>query len=211
MRKKTATYIVLAALVCVLMFVIGMRAGQHDKLAIAEERAASTAQMYQAQIASLEHELELERQTEYVLVTYEYKPLPVDYENIGNIMPEETDAVLLAKMYWGEGGAQNTFSQLSACGDCAFNRVKAGYGTLREVITAPNQFMGYNPNNPVDARLYDIAKDTILRQNLAAWEIETFGETLVNTTLPSDFLWFEGNGKVNTFRNAYEGGDHITP
>lgn len=206
MKKKTATYIVLAALVCVLMFVIGMRAGLHDKNAVAEERAAETAQMYQEQVAALEHELELERQTEHVLVTYEYKPLPVDYENIGNIMPEDSDAVILAKMLWGEFNDASDYDQCAAACWNVLNRVDAGYGDLKHVCN-PGQYFGYSPNHPVDADLYAIAREV-----LARWELEKFAvNTDVGRVLPRDYLWFEGRDGKNIFRNAYEGGDHITP
>lgn len=206
MKKKTATYIVLTALVCVLMFVIGMRAGLHDKNAVAEERAAETAQMYQEQIAALEHELELERQTEHVLVTYEYKPLPVDYENIGDIQPDEDDAVLLAKTMWGEYNNAANYNQCAAVCWCALNRVDAGYGDLKSVLTG-GQYHGYNANNPVDADLYAIAVEV-----LARWKLEKFAVNgNVGRVLPTGYLWMEGDNRVNTYRNAYRGGEHITP
>lgn len=33
------------------------------------------------------------------------------------------------------------------------------------------------------------------------------GETDTGRVLPSDYLWFSGDGKHNYFRNAYKGGE----
>ena len=33
------------------------------------------------------------------------------------------------------------------------------------------------------------------------------GETNTGRVLPSDYLWFSGDGKHNYFRNAYKGGE----
>lgn len=194
---------------CILCGIVGIRKGQQDTREADRERWAKIEEEWNAEINALKAELEAEKQIEHIEVEYVYKPLPVDYENIGPEMPTEDEAVLLAKEAYIEAGTGNTFSQISAAMDCPLFRVEAGYGNLKHVISAPGQFAGYNPNNPVDARLYLIAKDTLLRHNLAAWEKEQFGFTLVSTVIPSDYLWFTGDGSVNTFTN--NAGGRITP
>lgn len=212
MKHKKEAKIALLCFSAILLFIVGMRCGLHDGQALeAEERAAIIAEIkagYKKQLSALESELEAERQVDHVEIEYVYTPLPVDYDTAPE-QPEEDDIVLLAKMLYMEAGVSNTFSQIAACADCALFRVEAGYGTLRQVITAPGQFVGYSANYPVDARMYNIAKDTMLRHELAAWERDTFGFTLVSTTIPGDFMWFTGDGCKNTFTN--NNGGRITP
>lgn len=92
---------------------------------------------------------------------------------------EEVD--VLAKMVWGEARGVPSDTEKAACVWCALNRVDQGYGSITTVITAPYQFIGY-----------DAEKD---------------GETNTGRVLPSDYLWFSGDGKHNYFRNAYKGGE----
>lgn len=200
-----------AALVSVTIaaaFVIGMRIGWRI-VTIPEPVSVPTVdtEEYLDRINALEIALAEAQKMEHIV--YEYSPLPVDYANIGTEMPSEDDVVLLAKMFYKEAGIGNTFSQIAACGDCALFRVEAGYGTLSQVITSPGQFLGYNAKNPVDARMYNIAKDCIIRHELAAWERETFGFTMVSTTIPSEYLWFSGDGYKNVFTD--NDGGRITP
>lgn len=175
--KELIAAVLCTILIGVLLFIVGMRCGLHDGQA-------------------LEAELEALRQVDHVEIEYVYTPLPVDYATAPE-QPDEDDIVLLAKMLYMEAGVSNTFSQIAACADCALFRVEAGYGTLRQVITAPGQFVGYSANYPVDARMYNIAKDTMLRHELAKWELDTFGFTLVSTVVPSDYMWFSGDGTRN--------------
>lgn len=197
------------ALVCAfLLFVVGMRCGLHDADILAQEKTDAAVEAavlpYAERITDLETELAAEREIEHVV--YEYKPLPVDYESIGNIQPEETDAVLLAKTMWGEYRDSSNYNQCAAVCWCALNRVDAGYGDLRSVLTT-GQYHGYNKNNPVDAELYAIAVDV-----LARWELEKIAVNgNVGRVLPTGYLWMEGDGRVNTYRNAYKGGERIVP
>lgn len=113
----------------------------------------------------------------------------------------ESDAELLAKMAYGESMAVPTYH--SAYGDrsnayqiactmwTVLNRVDAGWGTIREVITAKKQFVGYHESNPVDPDLLNLAYEI-----LGDWSCET--ERL--RTLPSDYLYFRGDGTYNYFR-----------
>ena len=85
----------------------------------------------------------------------------------------------------------------------ALNRVDHGYGSLVTVVTAPYQFVGYDADNPVDDEIEALCEDVLSR-----WYAEKDGEADVGRVLPSDYLWFTGDGKRNHFRNAYRGG-HI--
>ncbi len=88
---------------------------------------------------------------------------------------------------------------------CVLNRVDAqGYGmgdTIAEVVTFQGQYAGYSPAFPVTDELYTLAVDVLTR-----WERERTGETDVGRVLPAEYLWFDGDGVTNTYRDAYIGG-----
>ena len=46
----------------------------------------------------------------------------------------------------------------------------------------------------------------MVKDVLHRWNDEKHGETDVGRVLPSDYLWFRGDGKHNHFRNSYNGG-----
>lgn len=120
-------------------------------------------------------------------------------EHIVEVTIETTDVELIAKTVWGEARGLSTLEQ-SAVIWCILNRVDAGYGTIVEVITAPNQFTGYSSSNPVTDEFISLAEDVLTR-----WQMEKLCIGDVGRTLPSDYLWFSGDIQHNYFRNAYSG------
>lgn len=56
--------------------------------------------------------------------------------------------------------------------------------------------------NPIDDEIKALCEDVLTR-----WYAEKDGETDTGRVLPSDYLWFSGDGKHNYFRNAYKGGE----
>lgn len=109
-----------------------------------------------------------------------------------------SDAEMIAKVLYRECPYCSK-EQQSAVVWVILNRVDNGYGTISEVVTAPNQF-DYSAYSPVREDLLEIAKDV-----LARWEREKDGEEDVGRTIPADYLWFTGDGKVNWFRNDFRG------
>lgn len=85
---------------------------------------------------------------------------------------------------------------------CVLNRCDAYGKSVIEVVTAPKQFQGYNPNNPVWDDLVALSEDVLSR-----WYREKDGEESVGRVLPAGYLWFTGDGKRNHFRNEYKGGE----
>ena len=116
-----------------------------------------------------------------------------------DIMINEEEATVLAKMSWGEARGCSDM-EIAATMWCVLNRVDAGYGNLVHVVTAPNQFIGYSKNNPLEDRLYDLAVDVLTR-----WQMEKQGATAeeVGRVLPQEYMWFSGDGIANYFRDAY--------
>ncbi len=113
----------------------------------------------------------------------------------------EEEVTVLAKMVWGEARGVPSDTEKAACVWCALNRVDHGYGTLVTVVTTPYQFVGYDADNPVDDEIEALCEDVLSR-----WYAEKDGEADVGRVLPSDYLWFTGDGKRNHFRNTYRGG-----
>lgn len=114
----------------------------------------------------------------------------------------EEEITVLAKMLWGEARGVKSDAEKAACVWCVLNRVDRGYGPIVEVVTAPYQFVGYDIDNPIDDQIKTLCEDVLTR-----WFSEKKGEADVGRVLPSDYLWFSGDGERNHFRNAYRGGE----
>lgn len=114
----------------------------------------------------------------------------------------DEEAVVLAKMLWGEARGIQSDAEKAAVIWCVLNRVDAYGKSIIDVTTAPNQFVGYRSSNPVDEKLYDLCEDVLGR-----YFAEKNGEQDVGRVLPADYLFFSGDGQHNRFRNAYRGGD----
>lgn len=102
---------------------------------------------------------------------------------------------MLAKTVWGEARGCSKIEQ-SAVVWCILNRVDAGWGTIAEVIAAPNQFHGYNTNFPVTDEIKVLVEDVVTR-----WKLEKTICGDVGRTLPEEYLFFvaDGTGIGNVF------------
>lgn len=114
---------------------------------------------------------------------------------------DQEDINYIAKTLYGECRGISSDMEKAAVAWCILNRVDAGYGdSIAEVVTAPYQFLGYSPDNPLLDELVEIAKDVISR-----WNAEKSGHTEVGRILPPEYLWFIGDGQHNHFRDEYKG------
>ena len=111
------------------------------------------------------------------------------------------EAALLA---WGEYSGSD-YAQRTAPIWCACNRADAWGLTLDEVMHS-DAFHGLLTEREVPAEWYDLARET-----LARWELEKLGYIDVGRTLPSEYLYFGGNGVVNVYRTEYIGGVEYVP
>lgn len=114
----------------------------------------------------------------------------------------DEEVTVLAKMLWGEARGIPSDTEKAACIWCVLNRVDHGMGSIVEVVTAPYQFVGYQEDHPVDPELKALCEDVLSR-----WYREKNGETRVGRVLPSNYLFFTGDGEHNHFRNAYKNGE----
>lgn len=111
------------------------------------------------------------------------------------------EAALLA---WGEYSGSD-YAQRTAPIWCACNRADAWGLTLEEVMHS-DAFHGLLTEREVPEEWYDLARET-----LARWELEKMGYIDVGRTLPSEYLYFSGNGVVNVYRTEYIGGVEYVP
>lgn len=118
-------------------------------------------------------------------------------------IPDElvAEAALLA---WGEYSGTD-YAQRTAPIWCACNRADAWGLTLEEVMHS-DAFHGLLTEREVPAEWYDLARET-----LARWELEKLGYIDVGRTLPSEYLYFSGNGVTNVYRTEYIGGVEYVP
>lgn len=110
-------------------------------------------------------------------------------------------ATALARTVWGEDRGGTTTEQ-AAVAWCVLNRVDSPEfpGDVLSVVSQKGQFDGYDPGYPVEEDILVLCEDV-----LARWELEKLGVGSVGRVLPTDYLFFEGDGQHNYFRREYIG------
>jgi hypothetical protein len=120
----------------------------------------------------------------------------------------ENDIIVTARTLQGEAGCHwIPTAQKAAVVWCILNRYdNGGYASIANVCTAPGQFHGYwdYPYYP-DQEMIDLVKDVFARWELEKTRTAQGDTTPVGRTLPSDYLYFHGDGKYNHFRKTYQG------
>lgn len=123
------------------------------------------------------------------------------------IDPLKADREALARMVWGEARGCSTTEQAAVVW-CVLNRFDsddpyyANCMTLYDIVTQPLQFVGYDPDNPLEPAIQAVVDDV-----LARWMAEKVCVGNVGRVLPAEYLFFTGDGKTNTFRDRYQGGN----
>lgn len=165
------------------------------KLAVAQDEAFVAEESLRIETdRHLVTQRELEEANAYIDILIDEK-YSVDY-TVTNAEIE-----IIAKAVWGEARGCNKLEQ-SAVIWCILNRVDAGYGTIIDVVTAPNQFHGYSSNFTVTDEIRALTKDVIAR-----WKLEKAYGGNFGRTLPSEYLYFSADvtGIGNVFRTKWAG------
>lgn len=116
--------------------------------------------------------------------------------------PEEIE--LIGRTIWGEAEGVTDRDEQAAVAWCILNRVDASGKTIKEVVTAPNQFHGYyRVKGEVPEHFRYLAADVMNR-----WNAEKKGSTDVGRVLPADYLYFIGDGDRNHFAKEYKSTDY---
>ena len=106
--------------------------------------------------------------------------------------PEKTDVALVSRTIWGETRGCPEIEQRAQAW-CILNRVDdPRWGdTIEAVVSAPNQFQGYSPNNPVEP-FEDMAREILILWHRGEREI------------PADMCFCEGRNGHQIFRTTWE-------
>lgn len=126
------------------------------------------------------------------------RPTRVDaVEPISSYTYEDIDAV--ATVIYNEARGVKSDTEKACVAWTILNRVDAGYGSIIEVASSTGQF-AYYPVKHIPDDIYTLAADVILR-----WTEEKNGEENVGRVLPSEYMWFFGDGERNYFRDSFKG------
>ena len=119
----------------------------------------------------------------------------------------DEEARYMAQACFGEGWICQSKTEWAAIYWNILNRVDSDDlyypDDIIGVVTQSAQYHGYDPTNPVLPVLKELALDVIDR-----WQREKQGETDVGRVLPPEYLFFGGDGKHNTFRTEWDGGEY---
>ena len=116
-------------------------------------------------------------------------------------VPDEL-AELAGRAIWGEAGGIPDEAQRAAVVWCACNRADAWDMEIGDVLTV-DQFHGLAIKGEVPPQHVELARDV-----LARWTLEAEGWIDVGRVLPSQYLYFEGDGRVNHFSTQFGGGEY---
>lgn len=106
--------------------------------------------------------------------------------------PDPADVALVSRTIWGEvRGCCEAEQRAQAW--CILNRVDDPRwpGSIEKVVTAPQQFQGYSPNNPEEP-FHEMAREILILWHEGEREI------------PADMCFCSGDGKHQYFRTEWE-------
>lgn len=111
----------------------------------------------------------------------------------------EQDVAFLAKVAFCEARGIESKTEIACVMWTILNRCDNGYGTIKAVVTAPQQFAYYQKAPTVSGYGYDLV--TLARDVLNRWSKEKNGIEDVGRVLPKEYLYFSGDGEHNYFKN----------
>ena len=123
---------------------------------------------------------------------------------VAEYVPNAAEVEALAKLIYGEAGIVPSTTEQAAVVWCVLNRVDDPRfpDTVLEVIEAPYQFSGYDPEYPVKEEFALLAADVLTR-----YRAERDGEENVGRVLPAEYCFFTGDGRRNHFTTEWKSTD----
>lgn len=121
--------------------------------------------------------------------------LTYEYEAVAKYSSHEV--TLVAKTVWGEArGCSRDEQKLVVW--CICNRADAHNQSVEEVVTATNQFVGYDHDHPVEPEIVEVVEEV-----LQAWSCNEEALILPPYATTSNYQYFSGDGAHNWFREEY--------
>lgn len=107
------------------------------------------------------------------------------------------EVTLVAQTIYGEARGCSREEQMLVAW-CICNRADDRDQSVEEVVIAPHQFAGYNPENPVEPEHLEVATEV-----LEAWARGEEALVVPPYATTSEYLFFGGDGEHNWFREEY--------
>ena len=154
-RKHSKQYriaMVQRAVVAILVLVLAIMITSITQRVKYENRIKEINELHQEDLIALRIELRDQYESEIAEIE-KY------YEYGGDVSEIEREAQFIAKVMYGVYRPEHNDSHLRAVAWCIFNRVDnpAYPNSVQSVCQQAKQWMGYSDDNPVIAKLYDIA------------------------------------------------------
>ena len=154
-RKHSKQYriaIVQRAVVAILILVLAIMITSITQRVKYENRIKEINELHQEDLIALRIELRDQYESEI-------NSIKQYYEYGGDVTEIEREAQFIAKVMYGVYRPEHNDSHLRAVAWCIFNRVDnpAYPNSVQAVCQQAKQWMGYSDDNPVIAKLYDIA------------------------------------------------------
>lgn len=197
MRKEGLEYAMMLAVVClaivgVVVVMTSLASADNGSVELPEPEYISADAMVLSRAEAPER-------ANSGLATYE--TFEAALERTKAAVPDEL-AELAGRAIWGEAGGIPDEAQRAAVVWCACNRADAWDMEIGDVLTV-DQFHGLAIKGEVPAEHVRLARDV-----LARWTLEAEGWQDVGRVLPSQYLYFEGDGRVNHYSTEYGGGEY---
>lgn len=194
-RRKRIRQLQLLVAVCILATGVALACtARHRSKQEAKEAAAATA------VQAVTQELALDEPPAQ-------NPEPEEEPEPEPEQDWDEEARYMAQACFGEGWICQSKTEWAAIYWNILNRVDSDDpyypDNIIGVVTQSAQYHGYDPTNPVLPVLKELALDVIDR-----WQREKQGEIDVGRVLPPEYLFFGGDGKHNTFRTEWDGGEY---
>lgn len=116
---------------------------------------------------------------------------------------DPVEVELIGRTIWGEAGGVKSKAERAAVAWCILNRVDERGQTIEQVVTEPQQFIGYRTWGECPQEHLDLAADVLMR-----WHAEKKGAENVGRTLPTGYQFFVGDGERNHFTQEWRSHDY---
>lgn len=197
MKREGMEYAMMLAIVCLaivgaVVIMTSLASADNGSVELPEPEYISADAMVLSRAEAPEH-------ANSGLATYE--TFEEALERAKAAVPDEL-AELAGRAIWGEAGGIPDEAQRAAVVWCACNRADAWDMEIGDVFTV-DQFHGLAIKGEVPPQHVELARDV-----LARWTLEAEDWQDVGRVLPSQYLYFEGDGRVNHFSTEYGGGEY---
>lgn len=107
------------------------------------------------------------------------------------------EVTLMCQTVYGEARGCSKEEQMLVVW-CICNRADSSGVSIEQIVTAPRQFHGYNPEHPVTDEIRDVVLEV-----LDAWSRGQEALVYEPYATTSEYLYFSGDGVHNWFREVY--------